>query len=157
MVNASPGTLRYDLSAAPYAHKLRFLREQLRMDPGPALTTNPNFLTYGLERIACRGAFLQVSRARKDEAIKGGLLALLCGQLLLRPADVPRPVPLSCWTSRLAVQRLQRPTRALTAWLAASDCKFVALHARSTPEEWRAFQAAWRASDEGRQWVGGAA
>lgn len=63
-----PGALRYDLAAEPYASKIRFLREVLEMDPGPALACNPMYITYSMERIASRAAYLQ-ARGRSLQAL----------------------------------------------------------------------------------------
>lgn len=63
-----PGALRYDLSAEPYSTKIRFLREVLGMEPGPALACNPMYITYSMERIAGRAAFL-VARGRSLQAL----------------------------------------------------------------------------------------
>ncbi len=60
---AWPGVLRLDVGAEPYATKLRFLREGLSLRGealAAALVTNPMYLTFGVERIAARAAFLRV-------------------------------------------------------------------------------------------------
>lgn len=54
------GTLRLDLNAPRYVQKLKYLQEVLDRDLGPTLVTHPFYLTYGIERIALRAAFLQV-------------------------------------------------------------------------------------------------
>lgn len=60
MVNAYPGSLRVDFGSPRHAAKLQFLREELGKEVGPALATNPMFVTYSFERIASRVAFLKV-------------------------------------------------------------------------------------------------
>ena len=58
-LNAYPGALRFDISSPRHAARLKFLREELRMDVGTALATNPMYVSYSLERIASRAAFLK--------------------------------------------------------------------------------------------------
>jgi hypothetical protein len=58
---AHPGALRYDFSLPPYSTKLRFLTEELKMDLVPALVCNPMYISYGMERIAARAAFLKLA------------------------------------------------------------------------------------------------
>lgn len=56
---AYPGLLRINLNLPRYALKLQFLEEELGRDVASALASNPMYLTYGIERIATRGMFLQ--------------------------------------------------------------------------------------------------
>ena len=58
---AYPGALRCDFSLPPYSTKLRFLKEELNMDIVPALVCNPMYVSYGVERIASRAAFLKLA------------------------------------------------------------------------------------------------
>ncbi|KAG7668335.1 hypothetical protein Ndes2437B_g07499 [Nannochloris sp. 'desiccata'] len=58
---AYPGALRCDFSLPPYSTKLRFLKEELKMDLVPALVCNPMYISYGMERIAARAAFLKLA------------------------------------------------------------------------------------------------
>jgi len=64
-----PGALRLNMDIEPYASKIRFLRETLKRDIAPTLSTHPKFVTYGMDRIACRAAFLEVSRVLMNAVI----------------------------------------------------------------------------------------
>lgn len=74
MIAKSPGLLRLDVSKPPYSYKLKFLKEVLGRDVGPALATNPMYLTYGLERILSRHAFL-LKHSKPDYALTSWLSA----------------------------------------------------------------------------------
>jgi len=71
---ANPGALRYDFSLPPYSTKLRFLTEELEMDLVPALVCNPMYISYGMERIAARAAFLKLA-GRSHAAVTSWLSA----------------------------------------------------------------------------------
>lgn len=58
--------LRYDLSSPIYAAKFRYLTEELKVDIATTLRNNPMYVSYSIERIASRGAYLDtVGRSRK--------------------------------------------------------------------------------------------
>jgi hypothetical protein len=71
---AYPGALRCNFSLPPYSTKLQFLTEELNMDLVPALVCNPMYISYGMERIAARAAFLKLS-GRSLVAVTGWLSA----------------------------------------------------------------------------------
>jgi hypothetical protein len=63
-----------DFSLPPYSTKLRFLIEELKMDPVSALVCNPMYISYGIERIAARAAFLKLT-GRSQMAVTSWLSA----------------------------------------------------------------------------------
>jgi hypothetical protein len=80
MLNAYPGALRHDFAAPRYAAKLRFLEQSLGQDVGDVLATHPMYLTYRLDRIAVRAAYLTVSSAGRSEEPATGVCAVVqCG------------------------------------------------------------------------------
>jgi hypothetical protein len=60
LLSKNPNVLKYDVSRPPYSTKLTFLRESLQRDLASTLATHPMYLSYGMDRIASRAAFLQV-------------------------------------------------------------------------------------------------
>lgn len=54
-----PGMLRIDLSAEPYASKIRFMEHYLALRPSSTLPVHPRYVSYSLERIASRAAFIR--------------------------------------------------------------------------------------------------
>lgn len=54
-----PGILRFNLTSPNYARKLDYLKEELDREVGATLATHPMYLTYGMDRIALRGAYMK--------------------------------------------------------------------------------------------------
>lgn len=61
LVYSYPGALRFNLAAEPYRSKIRFLKESLDQNPPSTLAVHPKYLSYSMDRIASRAAFLMVS------------------------------------------------------------------------------------------------
>lgn len=65
-----PGGLRINASAEPYHSKLDFLEKQLGQNPSSVLPVHPRFLSYSMDRIASRAAYLQ-SKERSTNGVTG--------------------------------------------------------------------------------------
>ena len=111
-VHGYPGALRFSLTAEPYAAKLRFLRDVLGREVGPTLATHPKFVSYSLERIACRGAFLKKHR---EEALHSITSWLSMKDTAF--AEKRAVVPLAAWE---AFREGWRQSPEAAPWLAAA-------------------------------------
>lgn len=58
LVSSYPGALRFNLAAEPYRSKIRFLKETLNQNPSSTLPVHPKYLSYSMDRISSRAAFL---------------------------------------------------------------------------------------------------
>ncbi|KAI8104898.1 hypothetical protein M9435_000075 [Picochlorum sp. BPE23] len=65
-----PGGLRINVAAEPYHSKLDFLEKQLGQKPSTVLPVHPRFLSYSMDRIASRAAYLQ-SKERSTNGVTG--------------------------------------------------------------------------------------
>jgi hypothetical protein len=65
-----PGGLRINAAAEPYHSKLSFLEKQLGQKPSTVLPVHPRFLSYSMDRIASRAAYLQ-SKERSTNGVTG--------------------------------------------------------------------------------------
>lgn len=69
-LSSFPGGLRLDICAEPYRSKLEYLEKKLGQKPATVLPVHPRYLSYSMERIACRAEFLQ-SRQRSTNGVTG--------------------------------------------------------------------------------------
>lgn len=65
-----PGGLRLDIHAEPYRSKLEYLEKNLGQKPATVLPVHPRYLSYSMERIACRAEYLQ-SKQRSTNGVTG--------------------------------------------------------------------------------------